>query len=73
MDRGLLSSLVATASTSASTDRRPLALLADRCWPRPADGTAPAAVEWVRRWGPRAVVVTPPECACVAGRCGTCN
>ena len=38
-----------------------------------ADGTHPAAREWVRRWGPARALTALPDCACAAGRCGICN
>jgi len=37
------------------------------------DHALPVAREWVRRWGPRPMVVTPPPCACATGRCTVCN
>jgi hypothetical protein len=44
------------------------------CWPGgPADRTAPAARDWVRRWGPRGVVPAAPGCSCAHGRCAVCN
>jgi hypothetical protein len=47
--------------------------LADRCWPGGADRTEPAALEWLRRWGPRAAQPLPLACECRAGRCELCN
>ena len=73
MDRELLATLVASASTSTSADPGPLARLAARCWPRPADGHVPAALDWVRRWGPGPLAAPIAACACATGRCGTCN
>lgn len=40
---------------------------------RPLDRTEPAALEWVRRWGPAPHGAALPECSCAAGRCVTCN
>lgn len=73
MDRDLLASLVESASTSASSDRNAVTRLARRCWPPSADGTQPAALQWVRRWRPQPAVAALPECVCATGRCGTCN
>ena len=73
MDHDLLAALVASASTAASDDRRPLARLAGRCWPGATDGTVPAALDWVRRWQPGPFAAALPPCACHTGRCGSCN
>lgn len=38
------------------------------------DGIQPAALEWVRRWGPASLgseYLT--DCSCAAGRCAVCN
>jgi len=44
------------------------------CWPGgPADRTTPAALDWVRRWGPRGVAPPTPDCSCAHGRCAVCN
>jgi hypothetical protein len=44
------------------------------CWPGGhADRTTPAALEWVRRWGPRGVKPATPDCSCAHGRCAVCN
>jgi hypothetical protein len=73
MDRELLASLVASATTSASLDHGPLVRLAGRCWPGTPDGTSPAALHWVRRWRPERLVAVLPPCGCATGRCGSCN
>jgi hypothetical protein len=73
MDRDLLATLVGSASTPASADQGPLTRLARSCWPHAADSTVPAALHWVRRWGPHPHVAPLPGCACATGRCGTCN
>jgi len=66
---------IESISTRAETDiARLLEGMLGRCWPGGAsDRTAPAAREWVRRWGPRRVGVLPPACSCRAGGCGVCN
>ena len=57
---------VQTAALGASLQRR--------CWPGgTADRTEPAALPWVRRWGPAQVRPQPEECSCALGRCGICN
>jgi|1185.fasta_scaffold2087971_2 hypothetical protein len=37
------------------------------------DRTVPVASEWLRRWGPKRIRVTAPDCACAQGRCAVCN
>jgi hypothetical protein len=45
-----------------------------RCWPGGAgDRSVPAALEWVRRWGPRRVGPVTHACSCEVGRCHVCN
>jgi len=57
---------VQTAALGASLQRR--------CWPGGiADRSEPAALPWVRRWGPTRLTPLPPECTCAEGRCLTCN
>ena len=57
---------VQTAALGASLQRR--------CWPGgTADRTEPAALPWVRRWGPAQITPRPPECSCAMGRCPVCN
>lgn len=58
--------------THAETSRL-AAELHDRCWPGGADRTEPAALEWLRRWGPRGAQPLPLACSCSAGRCDVCN
>ena len=57
---------VQTAALGASLQRR--------CWPGgTADRSEPAALPWVRRWGPAQITPAPHECSCAAGRCTVCN
>jgi hypothetical protein len=44
-----------------------------RCWPDSSDRRVPAAVEWVRRWGPNRQNAAPLDCSCAVGRCAFCN
>ncbi|MEA2211397.1 MAG: hypothetical protein QOF83_1345, partial [Solirubrobacteraceae bacterium] len=44
------------------------------CWPGGAhDRADPVAVEWVRRWRPRAGHAVRAVCSCRVGRCALCN
>jgi hypothetical protein len=55
------------------TDRLVSTLLS-HCWPGGSgDRTEPAALEWVRRWGPRRGGGPAPACSCADGHCGVCN
>ena len=48
--------------------------LARRSWPGgSADRSEPAALEWVRRWGPGRLTASPLDCSCEQGRCAVCN
>jgi hypothetical protein len=59
-------SQIQTAALSASLERR--------CWPGgTADTTEPAALPWVRRWGPTRMTPSLPACGCADGRCNVCN
>jgi hypothetical protein len=60
--------------TSAQTALVMRALLAAG-WPGGHDDRRdPAAVEWVRRWGPaRAQRRFIDDCSCAGGRCAVCN
>jgi hypothetical protein len=68
MDReNHIASLIASAHVRADDALR-------RCFPAGrTDHTPPVAREWLRRWGPKRITVTPPACACAAGRCTVCN
>ena len=37
------------------------------------DRSEPAALDWVRRWGPAPLGTALPDCSCAAGRCTVCN
>jgi hypothetical protein len=53
--------------------RRLAAAMVHSCWPAGGDRTEPAAIEWVRGWGPRGLAFLPVTCSCAAGRCRICN
>ena len=57
----------------AGTDGARLAGLVGRLWPRASDATQPAALAWVRAWGPARLTAPAAECVCAAGRCRWCN
>jgi len=45
-----------------------------RHWPGGGfDRTHPAALDWIRRWGPVGPPHALPGCSCAKGRCGLCN
>jgi hypothetical protein len=53
---------------------RLVALLRHHSWPGGhADRVEPAALEWVRRWGPSRLSAEPLDCSCRVGRCAVCN
>jgi hypothetical protein len=61
------------ARTESGNNRLARALLR-RSWPGGfTDRSEPAALEWVRRWGPRGQVPLPPGCSCARGPCPVCN
>ena len=60
--------IIRLAHEPGDPHRRALLALASR-----ADGALPIAREWLRRWRPRPMVVSPPDCGCAAGRCALCN
>jgi hypothetical protein len=62
-------------STRADTDtERLVSAMLRRCWPGGAgDRSVPAALDWVRRWGPRRVGPVTHACSCKIGRCQLCN
>lgn len=64
----------ALAHRSEFETARLMATLRNRPWPGGhADRTEPAALEWVRRWGPARLAATPLDCSCRRGRCAVCN
>jgi hypothetical protein len=66
--------IVADIETRTSRESDALAsLLSARCWPESSDRQVPAALEWVRRWGPNRQPASPLDCSCAAGRCAFCN
>jgi hypothetical protein len=63
---------IATRSDRAA-DRLATTLL-HRAWPGDsADRIEPAALEWVRRWGPARLAPDALSCSCAVGRCALCN
>jgi hypothetical protein len=58
---------------TAAETRRFTAELNDRCWPGGSDRTVPAALDWLRRWGPGGARPLPLACGCAHGRCDVCN
>lgn len=55
-------------------DERLATALLLRAWPGgSADRIEPAAVEWLRRWGPAHMADGALHCSCAAGRCTVCN
>jgi hypothetical protein len=61
------------ANRSEHDARRFAAAVAERCWTESSEGSVPAALEWLRQWGPRGVVPAAPTCSCRVGRCTLCN
>ena len=62
------------ASRSRRDTDRLLVDLSRRSWPGgSADRSEPAALEWVRRWGPGRLTASPLDCSCEQGRCAVCN
>jgi hypothetical protein len=59
--------------TVSETDQL-TAVLSSRCWPGgAADRTEPAALNWVRSWGPARLTAPSLDCGCSDGYCLTCN
>ncbi|HWG09114.1 MAG TPA: hypothetical protein VN672_08910 [Solirubrobacteraceae bacterium] len=70
--------LIATHVRSICAQEEPggellAAAIIRRCRPDGDDCTAPAALQWVRRWGPNGPAYLPPVCSCAGGRCAVCN
>jgi len=73
-DEGLAAHIESIATRNESAAARLARMLARRAWPGGgSDRHSPAAVEWVRRWGPRGLSPVPPACSCEQGRCVVCN
>jgi hypothetical protein len=66
---------IESISTRADEDTlRLMSAIAGRSWPAGADDRCePAALAWVRNWGPRRSGAPVPACVCSVGRCGVCN
>jgi hypothetical protein len=68
-DRNLIAALLASRATPAEASR-----LARQQWPGGLmDRSEPAALEWVRRWGPSRITADMPDCSCTHGHCAICN
>jgi hypothetical protein len=70
------------AAVVGAIDERPraqtdfiMAALIRGAWPGGiGDRLEPAALEWVRRWGPRGEApMAIGDCSCMLGRCAVCN
>jgi hypothetical protein len=72
-----LISAIVEAIDGRSDDQTNLitASLVRRAWPAGiGDRIEPAALDWVRRWGPNSVLPDYlEECTCLGGRCIMCN
>ncbi len=70
-----IESHIESIATRAELDvERLIAAMVDRSWPGGGrDRRVPAALAWLRRWGPRGLAPLPPACSCAAGRCSVCN
>jgi hypothetical protein len=68
-----LEKLVRRAARRGTAGDIELAALLRHCWPSGGDRHEPAAVAWVREWGPVRAALGPLECSCDAGRCAVCN
>jgi hypothetical protein len=73
-DDALAAHIESIAARNDFTAGRLARMLARHAWPGGgSDHHSPAAVEWVRRWGPRGLTPLAPECSCAQGRCAVCN
>jgi hypothetical protein len=73
-DPDIAAHIESVASADASDTGRLVSAMLGRCWPGgTGDRTEAAALEWVRRWGPRSAGAIPPTCGCALGRCRVCN
>ena len=67
MDReNHIAALIASAHERADDALRRLAH-------RGEDRLEPMAVEWLRRWSPKPMLLVPADCGCAHGRCALCN
>jgi hypothetical protein len=65
---------IESISTRAALDtERLVSAMLGRCWPGGADRSVPAALEWVRLWGPRRMGPFTHACSCEVGHCQVCN
>lgn len=73
--RAAVAALLQSLSTRTDDQLAQLvARLESRSWPGGAsDRTVPAALTWVRRWGPGRVGPVAVGCSCSTGRCDVCN
>jgi hypothetical protein len=72
-DRQVAGHIHSIATRAERDADRLVAMLIRGCWPKAGDCSVPAALEWVRRWGPRGLPPAPPTCSCAAGPCSVCN
>jgi len=75
MHDDVIRSHIRGAATGRSDEsERLIAAILDYCWPGGAsDRSQPAALEWVREWGPTVLGEPLPACSCRQGRCTVCN
>jgi len=72
-DRQIAGHIDSIATRTEHDAARLAASMIGRCWPHSSDCTVPAALDWLRRWGPRGLAPVPPACSCAVGRCRVCN
>jgi hypothetical protein len=73
-ERQLIAGLIATAATRFAAGPANLVTTLDAaCSPGRSDQFNAIAVEWLRRWRPKTILVALPPCSCPAGRCEACN
>jgi hypothetical protein len=64
----------AASATRRARLRAMTARLVAYCWPGgQPDRYNPAAVAWVREWGPLRTDAAVPVCTCASGYCAVCN
>jgi hypothetical protein len=70
----IVSLIEALTARGAGESMQLVVRMGRHCWPGgPADRTTQVARDWVKRWGPRAVLTPAPDCSCASGRCVLCN